>query len=1515
MSDEFEIEIINSIADSNSDFELPSLERLPPIDGSEFEQVGREIQSSPDPQKFQSIYDRADSLTKALKMPVDEALRTSKTIEETPDFKNQINNGEQYFFLQRKINELRYQQSAGDKTPETQTKIIDLKKQQSKYQRPEGIGGTAQGFISGMGEQGAGGLRGAYMWALGALTWPFRKVFGEELKIGPEGKTIQEEGATIGLTPEQIKKITVNPLTGVAEFGKEYTSGIVGPTYGTLVDQGVDPEIASNAAWALGTVLSAVNLIPAGRLLPGASRFGEQAFQAAARDLLINGGFARLAKVWVARVAAIGIEQASIGFTEASIDVLTQEAAKRYSNSTKGTDVKESSFLELVKEIGIEGGTQALAGTAIGAVTAGIETRKVYRVSESLRGKINEARADATANIKRLSQEVGGEAKAESVIKSKPFKEQMAADAARIRMEEAKTIVDTAMNSEKPNIEIAKTAIDNAIIQTTKEIETSEILNPDIINRIEELTNMSRVVEQSSIEEKSVVPGDLVVTKDGKIAGKMIEQIDENGIPSYRIDTGGGTEKIVSIDQTNLWMKREEQEAKWGINRPTDSDINESLVESGRWVPDLELGKHSEKSWAKAEISEREDLRDLASYLADTGQATAFDSFMAAAKDIETTPHNDEYYKNIWDTAPKTEIAVDETGAIDTEAVIDTRIAAEEKTAKVPKVDQWIAELNKAGPGLWDPKVETVREILEAKEQKTPSAEAGEDLTLTEIANATRRTKQSLVKRVIRDVLKPPGPGIGYEAINKIRAMQEPYTAKETKNLEGMKKAIRSYQEKHPGEQLIPEVQAILNQKSIKDTTAEDLLNLWREQKEIRIEGAKKEKERRVKIKERRVQMATDMLAEIPGGMTVERLDEYASITTKTQEKKLARKGFLKFNSIHPLRLFKGMGKAFEKAFWDDRKIREGKEAARINKHDKEIRDLYERTGVKSSELLKKAPGTDYYVDTLLYYYGQMKDPDGRRAILWGNDEDEAKITRAISELPQKYKDFMDGFMELTNKNYADVEKVQVEVNGVAAPQIKHYLPIRREQDFGQAMAQELSTEASIREGARMASLQKGFTIQRKTFKEGTQQSRIRTDLLNIMAEQITKESRYVELEEWARDMSWLLGGKSKEGKKVIEAIKQKWGKPAVTFLQDYVNAVVRPGTFNGADFGGLMSRVFRGLSDAALLYKVGAIVSNVEGPFRALAALNFNQYQYALSGLWKASTQINKASEFMYSKSPEMRAIAESEAIDPALREGMQIKHTNTELGVMIQRAHNAIRKGGYAGLQAMQKWTIVAEWTSVYQAELQRTGDDVIAVKAANDSVFLHQPSGNLADAPRMYWLAKKNIILSYLVRFTRAVNQTGQMLLYDLPKEVKAGHIGKASGILIAFAIAATINGYRRRKRPPENEEELLEDGIAGLGETVGSMTFGAGQALQTGIEGKGFITEIKPLEPIKRIGAVGKDIWEGDINQRQVWQALNLIGQWGGLPTPAAENVFRSLYDTEEEIFRFDPVELLGRKLKE
>jgi hypothetical protein len=157
--------------------------------------------------------------------------------------------------------------------------------------------------------------------------------------------------------------------------------------------------------------------------------------------------------------------------------------------------------------------------------------------------------------------------------------------------------------------------------------------------------------------------------------------------------------------------------------------------------------------------------------------------------------------------------------------------------------------------------------------------------------------------------------------------------------------------------------------------------------------------------------------------------------------------------------------------------------------------------------------------------------------------------------------------------------------------------------------------------------------------------------------------------------------------------------------------------------------------------------------------------------------------------------------------------------------------------------------------------------------------------------------------------------QMMTMDLWKDLKTGHPAKALGVVLSFAIGAYLNGLRRRKRPPKDAQEYLEDGIAGVTDSLGAMTFGAVPAVVAGAT-KGFRgAEIKPLEPFYQVGAIGKDILYGNVSEKEVWRLISTIMQATGLPSPAAENLVRTAYDFENMGFRFDPIELFGRRPKE
>ena len=1458
-SNDFAIPVRNEPVAPSSDFAIPPVAR--PADNADFVvAVDKIIKESPKPDWSKATFEKADALNGIFKMPFPQAMQAARVLQDTKDPKvktlgQAVADRWTAEKLTVQLGQLgsKMMESAGDpvKLAELMDEYDILADQLPGLEDVEPA--YPDGFFGDVVSFGRRALTGA----AGLVSQQAEMIGGKE----QYDRYIEGQ--------KDPKKFLKNMLLTSSQFLRGTGEIEGGAAFVDLVKAGVDPAIALPWAKGIGAINNAVEVAQIALLIkafPGAGAVIEKATSAVTRNAILgpimrNAAVKAGAKVIMGTAGELAQEVAQEATT-----FFGENFAIELNNAVKGTELEgNQDFLGRAKALVKDflPGVLLMGGVSVGA--------------SSMRSAVTDrAKAEAKPSA------VPVEAPAPVVVVA--------------REEVAK-----ALEGETKNVEQARMVAEQAATEQADVMANAETLTSQMVNDAVEIAEM-----QDAVEEEAA-------------ANAPFEDVSE---PSASSKFGIKLPEMTEAE-TAEWDKFAEELRGEAVETPVEtapltSEQARASTESGQWVDDADLGRFSTEPWARDELSSREDLRDLASYLADTGSATAFDTFVAEARQIDTDERSDEYYRGIWDTAPKAETVVDQdTQTVDEEAEIDKHIEAEVKAAKKsgPKVDQWIAELDKAGP-VWSPKTETVREILDAKPTKATASEATEDLATTEIANAAITTKQKLVKRLIRDFLKPPGAGVGADAYDAILALQAPYTVKETKSLAKMQKAVRDWQERHPGAALVPEAQEILERKSIKDLPASELIDLYRRQKDIRAQGTQQERERRAKIKARRIQMATDLLADIPGGVAVERLAEEGSIATQEQEKKLAKKGKFKFDKVHPLRLFESMGGKFKDVFWNTRKEWEGREIVRENMHDGEIRALYTKHGIRPIELLKKAGDSGYYIDTLLYYYGQMKEPDGRRAVLWGNDENETRITRAIAELPQKYRDFMDDLQTMFNEHRKDSRKVEIEQNGRASPDVRYYLPMRREQDFGTVMAAELSTDASIRANARIAGLQKGFTKQRVTFKEGTQQARIRTDLLNILSEQIAKESRYVAGEEWARDMGWLLGGKSKESRKLLEAMKQKWGKPSVTWVQNYVNAVVKPESFNGSDMNGFISRVFRGMNDAALMFKLSTLIVQAEGPFRSLAGLDFKQWNYVFNGLFRATFDNKRASETMYEKSPVMKALAEAEAIDPALRQGKAFRHAKTNLGLVVQQARKAMKDAGYAGLQVANKWTITAEWTALYNAEMKKTGDEAQAVQTANDGVYKHQPSGNLADAPQMYWNAKQNIIKAYLLRFSRATNQTAQMLFGDLPKNLKEGKIGKAAGAIMAFAIGAALNGMRRRKRLPENAEEMLEDGIMGFADALDPITYGAaGVAIDTFRGKRTSQGEIKPLESVYMTARLARELATGEIDKRQIWDTISLLGQMGGLPTPAAENVFRTFYDPEGGEARIDLMELIGRRPKE
>lgn len=601
---------------------------------------------------------------------------------------------------QRQIDALSFKQALGDKSPETVEEIKALQAEQAKDPKANFL----QGLISGAGEQGAAGLRAAGMWMLGALTWPYRKaaeLTGIQALKDNQEKTLSEIGANFGLSKERTAALTGNPVTSLGETAKEATAGITGPTYRTLVDQGVDPEIASAASFVLGGALTAMQLIPAGRLIPGAQRIGEASFKAAVIALAQNGGLTALAKLWGTRVLTIGAEQAALGMMNATTQVLGEEWARQYSNATKGTKIPPTPFADLAKDVLVIAGTQAAVGTAIGGIVAAKEIRPAYEMGAKLRSYVDDVRAARATNVTAGMPP-------EPAQKALPLPETKAPlEQARVLLEqppaernpqvvaETQTQLDAAVKQITDNpapetipqaIEAAKAsdAIETVTTQSAISLETqasapqeypinavdpSELpwsglgkVSPDYKTNVSEGGHLSeeKIVDISSlVDTENTVPSQVedikrIIQSDIDLPPIVVER-DADGL--FVVDGHHRLQAAKELGYTKIPIREY-------INAPDNtipevSQQIEQSVKAGIPVPDAQLP--IDQPWALSEMELRNDARDTAIEMYDAGDAVDAQEFAELMKSSELpgAEKPSAWYESQWDNMEKQRLYIE----------------------------------------------------------------------------------------------------------------------------------------------------------------------------------------------------------------------------------------------------------------------------------------------------------------------------------------------------------------------------------------------------------------------------------------------------------------------------------------------------------------------------------------------------------------------------------------------------------------------------------------------------------------------------------------------------------------------------------------------------------------------------------------------------------------------------------------------------------------------------------------
>jgi hypothetical protein len=1351
---------------------------------------------------------------------------------------------------QREIDALSFKQALGDNSPELGTKIKDL--QAAQLSDPNAS--LVQNLVSGAGEQGAAGLRAGGMWLLGALSWPYRKLAeatGLTSLKDQQEQILSTVGEKFGLSQERTTAITSNPLSGLGESAKESTAGIVGPTYRQLVDQGTDPAVASGASFAIGGALTLLQLIPAGRLIPGAQRIGEEAFKAAVKQMVTDGTLLGLAKLWGIRVATIGAEQATLGMMNATTQVLGEEWARQYSNRTAGTNIPATSFADLTGDILTTAATQAAVGTAIGGVTAAREIRPTYEMGAKLRSWVDDVRAARARNVSPG---------AEPTLNPKA----LIGSEVRAAVDEAHTVMNESPTPEA--VQQVKTRLDTSVDAILQDP------TPETIPHAIEAARVSDAIEiaKTQLPEKPIVAvGDsqvkqLIELAKGKSGEISLPGIVKNWNEAVTVNEG----------QAQLWYN----DATGGthvVSEPVEgvATLNvQQSVKAGAPVEDATLQLHIVQDWARQEIDHRAIVRDEAIMAQESGEVTSAQEFSDLMKSQELPgqekppawyesqwdnmdvqrasiekARNDEFLNSLTKADLETTLkTISENPGFTGSKVLDPVLAKAKAGLSEPDFQSFVAEVAKnptryrqAIEASLDPEAAQVQQdrLAESLSSKVVRDSSKNELLtkydstrLGELTTSTDPEQQKAAieaGRLVRAMMKPPSSALDYGYRVQIENLQDSLSLESGPKLRQVRERLRTYYDTHPEVTPDAETQALLNQKLSGDMTVKEIRSLAEQITEARDIGKKLRNVQRVN---ERTEVEADRAAiikEVMAGKPFERTKDVGSIQQKKARRgNIARQG--EAQSWSPLRIIDRLGPAAKRLYREVQDARDVEWRTADARTEPLIAKAKE-FGIQPRSLAKiitSPSGKKYTTSDVLAMQWAMKDEGAKAHLIDGNGISEEEVTAMVKQLPSNVAEFGNEIAKSEGEESWNrlVQAFVEDTNSAPPPKVKNHFPIRVQDKQYDTPGSAIADDLLMRGGMRTPRVNKRMMLGRAQISP-EHQTPMRLDGVALAFESIRQQEHYI--------ASWKMAKRLKkvflDDRNVRDAITQKYGNSWNEALASWINSFASPDAFHMTTPGDRFSNYMRGaLTGGGIMFNLTTLGYNLTGPLMAMGDAGPRRLLTSL-GKWM------KDPKGMYERVTTALPQVKHASMDPVMN-AMKKADPSTYRSLM-----RMTEELGYKPLELLDMWTrlIVADAVHQHAIDMEPNIPDRDAWDKARESIQRNQPSGEAQDLPMMYHAQSLKMFLV----FSRQLNQIWNMMTADIPLEVKQGRMLQAIGSTLGIALSGFLIAMMGNKRLPKDAKEAA---AWTADQFVVSVPF-IGNTLEPLLIGKGYVSRGAEIIP--------------------------------------------------------------------
>ena len=481
---------------------------------------------------------------------------------------------------------------------------------------------------------------------------------------------------------------------------------------------------------------------------------------------------------------------------------------------------------------------------------------------------------------------------------------------------------------------------------------------------------------------------------------------------------------------------------------------------------------------------------------------------------------------------------------------------------------------------------------------------------------------------------------------------------------------------------------------------------------------------------------------------------------------------------------------------------------------------VWSELGLKNGELSKegfkgtKENGTPYSLTRGqmigVYVYSQSQLGYEKLTSLSGNGikaEDISAITGGLTEKERAWGDFLLAEMQ---SNYRRLADTFYNVWNQNLGQRPAYFPLvsSESKTIRAEDADFLCGQVSGKDGK--AYVDKGFT------KECNPNALypLKLDVTATWNQQVRRQEHFIAYGEWARDSQYLL-----DHGQLGEEIKRAKGNPFYRELNRMTNHVISNYITTGTDFDRTISKYFSARNAAALTASIstalkqagsiGAVFAD-DIAFRKLFTGEgfFRNFLKANEELNAEYGDVKDVREFIYYNAPDIR----NRRIDFEVMAYLNRVYGGA-VSNAIQRTTNKIMK--YT-TNAVDRAVVERLWLGRYYTEYENlTKKGMSQRQAHKEAVFRAsqlisetQPTSMRMDQSGLQIEAQKSSLLRMISVFTNQAMNTANMILMDVPREIRNRNWKKVVGTAVAVAvnvgIVALVSG-RFVKKGDEDDGE--------------------------------------------------------------------------------------------------------------